>query len=476
MTIVGGKRDSLGEEIFRFRFENQVGRATLRFTLPGDQMEGLLVEVLSTKYPTPDEHLKSFRALLDDLSRYTAQLPFAISGPTEATVDESPAAPTPLFVYNFLLHNDEENNEALRTALNIILAAPHRRLSDESRWVPTAEASVVDAEMLSQLLAHPEHLVKIPKNPVIACAAALNHHMPTHVWQVLPRDTYDTPENRFVRAFLGELLSAAQELREQGWWRQVPAKNLTRIDDLIGYMTEILRTSMFEEVGEMVVFPVSSQVLLRRDGYRELLALWRLFQLARHPFFANLEAAIDLRDVATLYEFWCFYRLEAEFTKVLGASPTAKITVTDEGGLEYKASYEWIDSGCLIFNRSFSGRTAAFYSYSVALRPDFTFIPGPGFTDGDHRVIFFDAKFRFESNTWNIDDDDDWERLVKKADLYKMHTYRDALHARSAIVLFPGNEPDFYHVGKGKVQPKPTFAEMLKLEGVGAFSMEPGKE
>ena len=107
VTIVGGKRDSLGEEIFRFRFENQVGRATLRFTLPGGQMEDLLVEVLSTKYPTPDEHLKSFRALLDDLSRYAAQLPFTISAPTEATVDESPAAPTPLFVYNFLLQNDQ---------------------------------------------------------------------------------------------------------------------------------------------------------------------------------------------------------------------------------------------------------------------------------------------------------------------------------------------------------------------------------
>ena len=60
--------------------------------------------------------------------------------------------------------------------------------------------------------------------------------------------------------------------------------------------------------------------------------------------------------------------------------------------------------------------------------------------------------------------------------MYKMHTYRDALHARSAIALFPGNEPDFYQVGNGKVQAKPTFAEMLKLEGVGAFSMEPEKE
>jgi uncharacterized protein len=472
VTIVSGKRDSLGEAIFRFRFENQVGRATLRFILPGDQMEGLLVEVLSTKYPTPDEHLKSFRALLDDLSRYAAQLPFTISGPTEATVDESPAAPTPLFVYNFLLQNDQ----ALRMALDIILATPHRRLSDESRWVPVAEASVVDDEMLSHVLTHPEHLVCLPEDTPIACAAALRHHLPTQVWQALPRDTYDTPENRFARAFLTELLSAAQEVREQGWWPQVSVEDQIRISDLISYMAETRRASMFEEVGDMVVFPAASQVLLRRDGYRELLAMWRLFQIARQPLFAPLQAAIELRDVATLYEFWCFYHLETELTGVLGIRPKPIITVTDESGLIYEAYFDWGAQGRLLFNQSFSGTTAAFHSYSVALRPDFTFIPGPNFASCDHRIVIFDAKFRFESRTWNTDDSDDRERLVKRADLYKMHTYRDALRARSAIVLFPGDEPSFYQIDKGKVQPKPTFADLLGLEGVGAFSMEPGKE
>ena len=47
-----------------------------------------------------------------------------------------------------------------------------------------------------------------------------------------------------------------------------------------------------------------------------------------------------------------------------------------------KAHFDWGAQGRLIFNRSFSGTTAAFYSYSVALRPDFTFIPGPGFASG----------------------------------------------------------------------------------------------
>ncbi len=473
VTIVGNKVDDLGDGVFRFRFENQIGRANLRFSVPAALPVILPVEVLSTKYPTPDKHLQFFRALLADLSMYAAQLPFAITAPTEATVDESAAAPTPLFVYNFLL--DRHNDEELRTALNIILAAPHRRLSDESRWVATAEASVVDTEMLSQVLTHPEYLAPAAKPPALACAAAFRGLVPTRVWQQLPRDTFDTSENRFVRAYLGELLRAAQEVREQCWWQQVPTENRTLIDDLIGYMAEVFRASLFDEVGDMVVFPASSQVLLRRDGYRELLALWRLFQLARQPFFANLQAAIELRNVAMLYEFWCFYRLAAKLSAVLGTSPEPCITVTDEKGLTYNASFKWGEQSSLVFNQSFPGGTAD--CYSVALRPDFTFVPPPGFLAHDQRIIF-DAKFRFESSAWSIDDDDDSLRVANRADLHKMHTYRDALHARSAIALFPGipcNASEFYCVGKGRVQPDPTFKEALHLEGVGAFSMEPGK-
>ena len=158
---------------------------------------------------------------------------------------------------------------------------------------------------------------------------------PLSVWQALPRDTYDTPENRFVRAFLGELLSAAQEVREQGWWPQVPVENQIRIDDLIGYMAEISPGKHVRGSWRHGCIPgLRHKSCCVGDGYRELLALWRLFQIARQPLFATLQTAIELRDVATLYEFWCFYRLETELSGVLGIRPKPIITVTDESGLD----------------------------------------------------------------------------------------------------------------------------------------------
>lgn len=360
LMIPDGERDDLGGGVFRFRFENRIGRATLHFALAGGRVEDLPVEVLSAKCPTADEHLRFFGMLLRDLSRRAAGLPFTISAPTGVAVDESATTPTPLFVYYFFLQHDDE----LRAAIDTILAAPHRRLSDESRWMPIAQAATVDTEMLSQLVTHPEHLVEARQNTTFACAAALKGHLPAHVWQLVPRDSYDTPENRFVRAFLGMLLQAGQEVREQNWWQIVPRERQTRIAELVGYIAEVLRAGMFDEVGDMIVFPASSQVLLRREGYRELLMLWRLFQVARQPFFADLQEAIALRDVATLYEFWCFFRLAEELAQVFASSPMGKIVLTDRSGLVYdETRFDWAGQGSLVFNREFrSGTNFAIWS------------------------------------------------------------------------------------------------------------------
>lgn len=309
-----------------------------------------------------------------------------------------------------------------------------------------------------------------------ACSTALKDHLPARVWQRLPRDTFDTPENRFVRAFAGMLLNAAHEIHEQPWWRRVCQSNAQLLEGLMGGLHETLAASMFDEVGDMAHFPISSPVLLRQDGYRELLTRWRLFQLARRPFFAELQAAIDLRDVATLYEFWCFFRLRDEFTDAFHCSPRAHIIISDAHGLEYKASFEWPDLGTLIFNHTFLGGGGADHSYSVALRPDFVFEPVAGQSAGPQGRIIFDAKFRTEVNSWSDDDGEHESRSTEPTDLYKMHTYRDALHARSAVVLFPGDEPVFFRVGSGRATELRAFGDLLELEGIGALCMEPRKE
>jgi hypothetical protein len=95
----------------------------------------------------------------------------------------------------------------------------------------------------------------------------------------------------------------------------------------------------------------------------------------------------------------------------------------------------------------------------------------------------FDAKFRLKATDLSATEDtyeDDvasgqLTRVVKRADLYKMHTYRDALGARAAIALYPGDEAVFYDAGTHR-QYDIRLGELLGSEergGIGALPFCP---
>jgi predicted component of viral defense system (DUF524 family) len=245
-------------------------------------------------------------------------------------------------------------------------------------------------------------------------------------------------------------------------------------------------------VGELEIFPASSQVLLRRDGYRECLQVYRLLHIARAPIFDRLQDAIDNRRIDQIYEFWCFFRLAEELAKILGnwQQPLFSTLESDEGGLRHGLSANLGDGYQLFYNRTFSHGKGSGRSYSVSLRPDFSLMKG------GQPLVVFDAKFRFDERDIQpnqpleeeMDDaqqEGNIERLAKHADICKMHTYRDALKCRAAVVLFPGKEGDgiFYDKNEGKLECCVTLRALARhiikgksWEGVGALPLVPESE
>ncbi len=448
-------------DLFLLRFENQLGLTSIQpFAGERPLCPPIYIEVLSPKFPSPDAHLRFFRTLLDDLFARAARLPFTIRGPTGRGVREVPRPPTPLFTFHFLC----QHAPRLRTALTIIQAMPHRQLRDHPAFVPLTEVAEADADVLLFILHTPREWVPASGFPL---AERLQGHAPTRVWQRRPVETTDTPENRFVQHFLRQVLTAAEALPDQRWWLKVPSERRVLVRETICLLRQALVHPMFDEVGPLQRLPLNSQVLLRREGYRDLLGLWQRFHQARRPLFEPLQEAIEVRDIATLYEIWVFFALIEEIATQVKESPAVDFHFSEEKGMEWEAWARFGRMGTLVYNRGWRKR-----SYSVPLRPDFTWMQG-----GEPQVVL-DAKFRLERRDLEgVEEEEESkpEAVARRTDLYKMHTYCDALGVRAAVAVYPGDETLFYDRARGRRRSMALKEVLLgDLEGIGALAMSPG--
>jgi hypothetical protein len=168
------------------------------------------------------------------------------------------------------------------------------------------------------------------------------------------------------------------------------------------------------------------------------------------------------------------------------AKPKFRIKVGSEENLDGESEADLGNGYKLVYNKTWEG-------YTFNFRPDFLLIKKDG-KDGKLEVVF-DAKFRFDLKEKELDEDlkkleeeaireGNLEKLVKVEDLYKMHTYRDALQCRASIVVYPGDNPHtevmFYHSenknSKDK-RKKIDFSSILSSStcGVGYISLLPKK-
>lgn len=456
------------ENWFLLRFENQLGISRIQpISSKKFRIEPCCVEVISPKFASLKEHGFFYRSLLDDLFQRIARLPFTYSSSTGRNVLEALRPPTPLFTYHFLKHYASD----LQTAINFILAFPHRVLIDEETFVDLGSASNVEPDAVLEMMQRSSQWVKADDHSL---AIRLGGFVPAHISQHIPVETFDTPENRFIYSFIRQLQLAADDLARQPWWRAIPVDDRRKIIEVQHLFQQTINHPLFEEVGEQHLLPLNSQVLLRKDGYRHSLELWLKFQQARRPLFEPLTKAIEIRNIAELYEFWVFFTLVEKIGKILSIPPVLELVTSDEMGLNWSSKARFGQKGTLIFNRTFRIYDHHFNSYSTTLRPDFTWV-------ADKKPIaIFDAKFSFSSREIEIStEDEETELIVEKKpslyNLYKMHTYRDALSLNSAVIIYPGNTSVFFDIAKGKSS-QFDFEKCLsgEISGIGAVPFQPG--
>ncbi len=497
-VLINGKpARRLKNGLFVVSFGNFVGFSELVLRFEGGKTTKVLVEVLSLKvsrmYP---ELLSSFEgygierishlqnafveALTGEILRYSSSIPFQLESPTGFLTTESDEPINELFAYHFL----RLNGERIIGAFETVLRRMKRKLVVEEEWMRMDEVDEITPESPLSIVQHPEYLA--PAGEGVLIADYLNGYVPTRVLGYRKYESFDTPENRFVKHFLNLLVEWSGRVIETFDKENEKKANLEPIEELLGELEFIKNDGVWGEIGDMVFFPYTSQTLLKGDGYRDLLELYREFT-SYLPFFEELQKAIDNKDIAKLYEYWAFFRLVEELGRILGKK-RLRIVVTPAGELSERGNaYAQFNNGWrLYYNKPLSPKR---WSYSVTLRPDFSLFNGDPSKKSTNLIGVFDSKFKldvvdapkeieeFDEETEIAEKTGNYETWAKLEDVYKMHTYRDALGCRFAVVVYPGKRSVFFEISGQQsklLKLENLFSGRTFLDGIGYLRLVPG--
>lgn len=323
--------------------------------------------------------------------------------------------------------------------------------------------------------------------------------LPERITTIRKTDSVDTPENRFIKHALENFLKFCTDINNKA--KAFGHKKMENESELlIRELEGQLHHTLFKDISRPTTLKLNSPVLQRKEGYREVLRVWLMFDLAAKLIWKGGDDIYSggKKDIATLYEYWLFFKLLDLFQSIFEIEPQDISDLIQEtpDGLnllikqgKFTALRGVYDSGSrklnirFNYNRSFSGKNT--YpdsgSWTTSLRPDYTLSFWPyGISEAEAEKqelivhVHFDAKYKIanladflEQNTEKDLDDEKTENrkgIYKNADLLKMHAYKDAIRrSGGAYVLYPGDK---------SIKQK-GFHEIIP--GLGAFPVKPSK-
>ena len=323
--------------------------------------------------------------------------------------------------------------------------------------------------------------------------------LPERITTIRKTDSVDTPENRFIKHVLENFLKFSTDIFNKA--KEYDHKRMENESaSMIRELESMLHHSVFKDISRPTTLKLNSPVLQRKEGYREVLRVWLMFDLAAKLIWTGGEDIYKAgkKDIATLYEYWLFFKLLDLFQSIFDINPkniSDLIKETPDGlNLQLKQGKVEALHGFYItgsrkleirfsYNRSFSGKKnyPDSGSWTTTLRPDYTlsFWPfGISETEAEKQELIvhvhFDAKYKIanladflEQNTdndLNEEKEENRKGIYKNADLLKMHAYKDAIRRTGgAYVLYPGD----------KATKQKGFHEIIP--GLGAFPVKPSK-
>lgn len=447
------------------------------------------------------EYRTDYRKMLEDITAYYTDLVLMQGSPVTQKLEIDNDSPQQTLYQRYAFVRSIVESSAFQEAIHKIIANPVRK------WEETiVERNVSNVKRMSRRNMHQiaSSCGRIPvqNGDDIGLPHGLNS-VPRTLTVAYKRDTLDNQENQFVKFVLRSFSSFCSELRGK---KNANDRLKAEIDKTMDVLNGHLSTLFFKQVSMPSQLNLNSPVLQRKEGYREMLQAWLMFDLAAKLSWKGGDNVYEAgkRNVAVLYEYWVFFKLLEVISRVFDIDPVSvnKLVRTDADQINLEIQQGKMtmiegmyDAGSRKFNvRFYYNRTFAHTredeelyksgSWTMNMRPDYTLSIWPGEISMEQAEredlivhIHFDAKYRVNKIDLGVEDSTDEEQMseallnekkeqeegvYKRADLLKMHAYKDAIRRTSgAYILYPG-----------------TVQRRLKgfheiIPGLGAFCLTP---
>lgn len=299
----------------------------------------------------------------------------------------------------------------------------------------------------------------------------------------------DTQENRFLKHALGQITSKYDTLKrriESIKGASDPFRG--EMESMLNTLKHLQRNPFFRTVGRFKGLSQENMVLQKATGYSQVYRTWNL--LRRAYSLNDGIYRLQSKDIATLYEIWCFIEVSHIVEELLGID----VDVDHRNRMEMNGVFTWelgkgehsrilfkkdnIELAELVYNPKHTEKENDSISMenlvvpTVAQKPDIVLQLTKHDLQKDMKMTYlFDAKYRIDGRVNGVD-------TPPEDAINQMHRYRDAIyykdHSSSELkkeviggyILFPGDgEKADVEVSK--------FYKTIGEVNIGAFPLRP---
>ena len=437
----------------------QTGKETKRFSFG--------YEVLSTKL----NYHEHWRKIIEDIEQEYRMLSLDYMKRTFHGFTPDSTGETPELIWWSIFK--EEQKKFIKACRNII-ERPRHRLHGREVYLRADKLKRVAANTENELAEHRQE--------------------PAHLYRVEEQiQSNDTQENRFLKYALGQITEKYEMLKRRiEAIRNFSSIKKEELDETLNTLKHLQRHPFFRTVGRFKGLNQESLVLQRATGYSQVYRTWNL--LRRAYSLNDGIYRLQAKDIATLYEIWCFIevshivreqlgireedmehrnRMEMNgvFTCELGKGEHSRILFRKDG----------VELAELVYNPKHTDKENDSISMqnlfvpTVPQKPDIVLqLTKDDVQKGMKMTYLFDAKYRIADNVNGVDTPPDDA-------INQMHRYRDAIYYKDydkkqlkkevigGYILFPGDgEPADVQVSR--------FYKTIGEVNIGAFPLRPKDE